>query len=168
MGKERQARYFLHWMDDGLTPDSPEELGADEKMGDDGGGAIIIVTKGKMMCSTYGIDATLLPLSRLKEVNMAPVMKRVPEGHYVQWVNACIASFGKNELSSTFDYAGPLTKTILMGNFALHSWNIKDSKSDFPGRKKLIRDTTNIKVANFDMANQFVRRSYRPGFSFEL
>ncbi len=167
-GKNGKPDTFLHWMDGGLIPDRPEELGADEKMGDDGGGAIIVGTKGKMMCSTYGNDATLLPLSRSKEVNMAPVMKRVPEGHYVQWVNACIAGFGKNELSSTFDYAGPLTETILMGNLALRSWNIKDAKDNFPGRKKLLWDAANMKVTNFDEANQFVRRSYRPGYSFEL
>jgi len=55
-----------------------------------------------------------------------------------------------------------------MGNLALRSWNIKDAKGDFPGRKKLLWDAANMKITNFDEANQFVRRSYRPGYSFEL
>ena len=167
-GKNGKPDTYLHWMDGGLRPERPEELGADEPMGDDGGGAIIVGTKGKMMCSTYGNNVTLLPMSRNQQVNQAPVMKRVPEGHYVQWINACIAGFGKNELSSTFDYAGPLTETILMGNLALRSWNIKDAKGGFPGRKKLLWDAVNMKITNFDEANQFVKRTYRDGYSFDL
>lgn len=98
---------------------------------------------------------------------MPQVTKRVPQGHYIHWVNACIAGFGKNELSSSFDYAGPLTETILMGNLALRSWNIKNGKT-FPGRKKLLWDAESMKITNFDEANQFVRRTYRDGYKFDL
>jgi hypothetical protein len=81
----------------------------------------------------------------------------------VQWVNACIAGYGKNEVSSPFEYAGPLTETILMGNLALRSWNIKSGKG-FPGRKKLLWDAADMKITNFDEANQFVKREYRKGW----
>ena len=166
-GKGGKPDTILHWVDGGLLPDRPEELGPNEIMGDDGGGAIIIGTKGKMMCGTYGNNAILLPTSRSKEVNIPEVTKRVPEGHYLQWVNACIAGYGKNQLSSSFDYAGPLTESILMGNLALRSWNIKSGKN-FTGRKKLLWDAENMKITNFDEANQFVRRTYRDGYKFEL
>ena len=166
-GKGGKPDTILHWVDGGLLPDRPEELGPNEIMGDDGGGAIIIGTKGKMMCGTYGNNAILLPTSRSKEVNIPEVTKRVPEGHYLQWVNACIAGYGKNQLSSSFDYAGPLTESILMGNLALRSWNIKSGKN-FIGRKKLLWDAENMKITNFDEANQFVRRTYRDGYKFEL
>ena len=167
-GKAGKPDTYLHWLDGGLMPDRPEELGPDEPMGDDGGGAIIIGTKGKMMCSTYGNNATLLPTARSKEVNVPQLIKRVPEGHYAQWVNACIAGYGKNELSSSFDYAGPLTESILMGNLALRAWNIKDDKDKFPGRKKLLWDAGNMKITNYDEVNPFVRRTYREGYKFEL
>lgn len=167
-GKGGKPDTYLHWVDGGLLPDRPEELGPNEPMGDDGGGAIIIGTKGKMMCGTYGNNATLLPTALSKDVKVPQVTKRVPEGHYLQWVNACIAGFGKNELSSSFDYAGPLTESILMGNLALRSWNIKDAKGGFPGRKKLLWDAENMKITNFDEANQFVKRTYRDGYKFEL
>lgn len=167
-GKGGKPDTYLHWVDGGLLPDRPEELGPNEPMGDDGGGAIIIGTKGKMMCGTYGNNATLLPTALSKDVKVPQVTKRVPEGHYLQWVNACIAGFGKNELSSSFDYAGPLTESILMGNLALRSWNIKDAKGGFPGRKKLLWDAENMKITNFDEANQFVKRTYREGYKFEL
>ena len=168
-GKNGKPDVYLHWIDGGLLPDRPEELGADEPMGGSDGGVIIIGTKGKMMCECYGNNPQLLPTSRTKEVNVPQVKKRVPEGHYVQWVNACLAGYGKNETSSSFDYAGPLTESILMGNLALRSWNIKGSKNgSWPGRKKLLWDAENMKITNFDEANQYVRRTYRDGYTFEL
>jgi len=102
-------------------------------------------------------------------VNVPKTLARVPEGHYAQWVNACIAGYGKNELSSPFEYAGPLTETILMGNLALRSWNLKDTDGKgFPGRKKLLWDAPNMKITNFDAANQFVKREYRKGWEIKL
>lgn len=167
-GKDGKPDVYLHWIDGGMLPDRPEELGADEAMGGSDGGVIIIGTKGKMMCECYGNNPQLLPTSRTKEVNVPQVKKRVPEGHYVQWVNGCIAGYGVNELSSYFEYAGPLTESILMGNLALRSWNIKDGKGRFTGRKKLLWDAVNMKVTNFDEANQYVRRTYRDGYKLEL
>ncbi|MDP4216947.1 MAG: Gfo/Idh/MocA family oxidoreductase [Bacteroidota bacterium] len=164
-GKEGKPDVALYWMDGGLRPERPEELGADEQMGDDeDGGVIITGTRGKMMCGTYGLNPTLLPTSRTREINVPQTIARVPEGHYVQWVNACIAGYGNHTLSSPFEYAGPLTETILMGNLALRSWNVKDANGKFPGRKKLLWDAANMKITNFDEANQFVRRQYRQGW----
>lgn len=168
-GKDGKPNVSLYWMDGGIQPERPEELGPNEQMGgDDGGGVIITGTKGKIMCGTYGSDATLLPTSRTKEVNVPQTIARVPEGHYVQWVNACIAGYGRNQVSSPFEYAGPLTETILMGNLALRSWNIKDSKGEFPGRKKLLWDAAAMKITNFEEANRFVKREYRPGWKVGL
>jgi predicted dehydrogenase len=163
-GKEGKPNVKLHWMDGGIIPERPEELGAGELFGDRGGGGVLIIgTKGKMMCGTYGAEPKLLPTSKTSEANIPKTIARVPEGHYVQWINACIAGYGKKEVSSPFEYAGPLTETILMGNLALRTWNIK-SGGTFPGRKKLIWDAANMKVTNFDDANQFVKRDYRKGW----
>jgi predicted dehydrogenase len=168
-GKSGKPNVSLYWMDGGIQPERPEELGPDEPMGgDDGGGCIITGTKGKIMCGTYGSNPTLLPTSRTKEINVPRTLARVPEGHYVQWVNACIAGYGRQQVSSPFEYAGPLTETILMGNLALRSWNMKDSKGGFPGRKKLIWDAPNMKIMNFDEANQFVKREYRQGWKLSV
>ena len=159
----------LHWMDGGIIPERPEELGPDEMMGGGDGGVIIEGTKGKMMCGTYGANPQLLPTSRTKEVNVPKTLVRVPEGHYAQWVNACIAGYGKNELSSPFEYAGPLTETILMGNLALRSYMIKGPNGKgWPGRKKLLWDAVNMKITNFDEANQFVKREYRQGWEVKM
>jgi predicted dehydrogenase len=163
-GKDGKPDVKMHWMDGGIIPERPEELGADEQFGDKGGGGVLIIgTKGKMMCGTYGSEPRLLPTSRTKEINIPQTLARVPEGHYIQWINACLAGYGRKEVSSPFEYAGPLTETILMGNLALRSWNIKDGKL-FPGRKKLLWDAVNMKVTNFPEADQFVKREYRMGW----
>ncbi|TKK68482.1 Gfo/Idh/MocA family oxidoreductase [Ilyomonas limi] len=172
-GKNGKPDVKLTWMDGNIRPERPEELGPDEPMGNSDGGAIIEGTKGKMMCGCYGADPTLLPTSRTKEVgDVKQTVERVPggqEGHYAQWVNACIAGYGNGKTSSHFDYAGPLTETVLFANLALRSWNLKDAAGkSFPGRKKLLWDATNMKITNFDDANQFVRRAYRDGYSFKI
>ena len=165
-GKPGKPDVALYWMDGGIQPERPDELDANDRMGGPDGGVIITGTKGKMMCGTYGAEPTLLPKSRMSETaNVPKTLPRVPEGHYHQWVNACIAGYGKNELSSPFDYAGPLTETILMGNLALRSYNLKDSSGKYPGRKKLLWDAANMKITNFDEANAFVKRNYRAGWT---
>jgi hypothetical protein len=59
-----------------------------------------------------------------------------------------------------------------MGNLAIRSFDIRKpratdaTKFDYPGRyTKLVWDGPNMKVTNFDDANQFVKRQYREGWS---
>lgn len=168
----------LHWMDGGIQPERPEELGPNEVMGDGGNGVIFVGTKGKMMCSTYGANPRLLPTSLMAEVNVPKVIPRVEggaEGHYKQWVEAAIAGPNSKEaqlLSSPLSIAGPLTETVLMGNLAIRSFDIRSprpgdpSRFDYPGRHiKLLWDGPNMKVTNFEPANQFVKRDYRSGWT---
>jgi predicted dehydrogenase len=108
-GKKSKPDIKMHWMDGGIQPDRPEELGPNEMMGDGGNGVIIIGTKGKMMCDTYGENARLLPLSRNKEVTVPETIARVQNGsggHYAQWVEAAIAGYNSAKakaLSSPFE-----------------------------------------------------------------
>jgi predicted dehydrogenase len=166
-GKKGKKDVYLYWTDGGILPERPAELGPEEAMGNGDGGCIITGTKGKIMCSVYGQNPTLLPTSKTKEIKVKETLARVPEGHYIQWVNACIAGFGKKEVSSPFSYAGPLTETILMGNLALRAWNIKENNK-FTGRKKLLWDAQNMKITNFDAANEFVKRVYRDGWKLSV
>ncbi len=168
-----QGPVRLHWMDGGIQPERPEELGPNELFGDGGNVTLFILTKGKMMCSTYGADPRLLPLSRNREVQVPKTIPRVPQsanGHYAQWVEACIAGYGKKEVSSPFEIAGPVTEALLMANLAIRGFDIQKPKSDgsgfeYPGRYiKLLWDNQNMKVTNFDDVNQFVKREYRQGW----
>ena len=162
----------LHWMDGGIQPERPEELEANETFGDGGNGTLFIGTKGKMMSETYSANPKLLPLSRNKDIKVAPKYARVPDGangHYKQWVEAAIAGYGKQEVSSPFEIAGPLTEALLMANLAIRSFDIQktvNGKVTYPGRyTKMLWDNDNMKVTNFDEANQFVKREYRKGWN---
>lgn len=167
-----QGDIVVHWMDGGIQPERPEELEANELFGDGGNGTLFIGTKGKMMASTYGDNARLLPLSKNKEVNVPQKLARIPnqaKGHYAQWVEACIAGYGKKELSSPFEIAGPLTEALLMANLAIraHDVQAKNAKGNvtYPGRNiKLLWNNDQMKVTNFEDVNQFVKREYRKGW----
>ena len=155
-------------------PQRPDELLPDEAFGNWDGGVLMIGTKGKLLMDCYGENPRLLPTTLMKEKTMpAEKIKRVPEGHYLQWVNACIAGYGKAETSSSFEFAGPFTESILIGNLALRSFLLKNSAGKgwgdkWLGRKKLLWDAKNMKITNFDEANQFVKREYREGWKMGI
>jgi predicted dehydrogenase len=155
----------MHWMDGGIEPERPNELLASEKFGgEEGNGTLFIGTKGKMYASTYSDAATLLPKSLTASAKAPEKWKRVPggaNGHYAQWVEGCIAGYGKTELSSSFDKAGPLTEALLMANLAVRGHDLKG------GDVKLLWDNKAMKVTNFDAVNQYIQRDYPDGFKLK-
>jgi predicted dehydrogenase len=157
----------IHWMDGGIQPERPEELGANEIFGDGGNGIMFVGTKGKILADCYADNPRLLPSSLKEYINVPQKYARVKGGaggHYAQWVEACIAGYGNMEVSAPFDISGPLTEALLMSNLAIRASDLQvDGR--FPGRNlKLLWDNNNMKVTNFDEVNQFVKREYRPGF----
>ena len=162
------------WMDGGLMPERPEELGDDEALGNWDGGVLFIGTKGKLLADCYGANPRLLPLSLNEQISVKETLPRVPEGHYLQWVNACMAGYGNAETSSSFDYAGPFTESLLISNLALKAYFEVDPKADgssfwsgskYHGRKRLLWDAENMRITNFEPANKYVKRNYRSGYS---
>jgi predicted dehydrogenase len=171
-GQNGKPDVKLHWMDGGIRPDRPEELEPNELMGDGGNGTIFLGTKGKMICGTYGALPNLLPTSKSKQTIVPQTIARVPNGdngHYAAWVEAAIAGYGSDKaklLSSNFDISGPLTESVLMGNLAIRSNDLQkknaSGNTSYPGRNiKLLWDGPNMKITNFDEANQFIKRTYR-------
>jgi predicted dehydrogenase len=163
------------WYDGGIKPKRPAELLPDEEMAEWDGGIIFEGTKGKIMAGLWGRNPTLLPTRRMKEIKLPPAkrakVERGTEGHQTQWVNACKKGYGAYT-SSPFSEAGPLTETVLMGNLAVLSYNYieKNARGEntFPGRKKLLWDGPDMKITNFDPANQFVKRKYAGDWKLEL
>ena len=169
-GKNGKPDISLTWMDGGLLPQRPQELLPEEEMGNWDGGVIFEGTKGKIMADCYGENPRLLPTRLMKETTFPKeTLARVPEGHYLQWVEACMKGYKEGVTSSNFDFAGPFVESILMGNLAIRSYNFRSKGKDgnvlLPGRKKLLWDAKNMKITNFDEANQFVKRTYRSGWS---
>ncbi|MBN8789312.1 MAG: Gfo/Idh/MocA family oxidoreductase [Terrimonas sp.] len=172
-----KGEVIMHWMDGGIKPERPAELGADEVFGDGNSGILFVGTKGKMMASEYAANPRLLPLKRNEEVKVPKTIKRVPgsaDGHDAQWVEGCIAGYGNMELSAPFSKSGPLTEAILMANLGIRAADTPKPRAngrgnDYPGANmKLLWDYKNMKVTNLDEVNQFVKREYRKGWTLDF
>ena len=158
----------LTWMDGGLRPEMPDELPADHELAKLSNGIIFEGSRGKLM-GHYADALLLLPLSLNDQISQVPeTERRIPRGHYVDWVEGCLKGFDEADLSSKFDYAGPFTEAVLMGNLAIRSYQMQQKEGDsiiYPGRKKLLWDAKNMRITNFDPANEFVMPAYRKGWS---
>lgn len=164
----------LIWYDGGIKPRRPDELLPDEPFGEVDGGILFEGTKGKLLAGLFGRNPTLLPRNQMKERQMPsskyPFVEGGESGHQQQWVKACKKGFGAYT-SSPFNIAGPLTETVLMGNLAVLSYNYTEkvnNKQEYPGRKKLLWNGENMRITNFEPANQFVKRAYREPWKLSL
>jgi hypothetical protein len=81
----------------------------------------------------------------------AKTLARVAGTHEQNWIDACK---GGAAAVSNFDYSGPLTEMVVMGNLAIL----------FPGQK-LEWDGEKMMVTNYPPANDHVMARYREGWS---
>ncbi len=174
--REGMVPVEMIWYDGGIQPDRPPELKPDEPLGEWDGGILFEGSQGKMIAGLFGTNPTILPTSKMKYINKPepskPLVENGEEGHQQQWVRACKEGYGAYT-SSGFKDSGPLTETVLMGNLAVLSYNyaVKDGTTgsiDYPGRKELLWDGKQMKITNFESANNFVKRMYRGKWDFEL
>lgn len=148
--RENMSPVKLTWYDGGLMPTWPAEVDVAKIPAD--GGSMFIGDKGFIVCSTYGGDVQMFPEERFLEYKDLPAtLKRIETSHEMNWVNACK---GGEAPCSNFDYSGPLTEMVLMGNLAIR----------VPG-KRLLWDGDNMKVTNDEDANRFIKREYRNGWT---
>jgi hypothetical protein len=99
----------------------------------------------------------MLPEAREKEYGEAPKKLERSVGHYQEWV---VAAKGGKPAGSNFDWAGPLTEAVLLGNVALRT-QMREEMT----KRKLLWDSAALRITNSDAANQFLRREYRAGWS---
>jgi hypothetical protein len=137
----------LTWYDCGLYPPRPDEFEPGEKF--DSNGILFVGTKGKLLMGGWSRDPRLLPKSRMKEFAAPAKTLRRVEAHDRAWLDACK---GGPPASSNFDYSGPLTELILLGQVAVRTG------------EKLQWDNANIKATNCAAADKFLRAEYRPGW----
>ena len=174
--KKNKKPVTMSWSDGGIRPFIPDLIPANEIVGDEDGanGVLMIGSKGIMTCGVYGANPRIYKKNGEKIVmpKADPKVVILPEhGHQASWTEAVKAGFNSpahKALTSSFDYSGPLTESILMGNLAIRSYGLRVARTkggfDFPGRKKLIWDGVNMKITNYEDANQFVKREYREGW----
>ncbi|QVL33482.1 Gfo/Idh/MocA family oxidoreductase [Telmatocola sphagniphila] len=136
----------LTWYNGALRPEANVTgLIGNAKLSDQG--SIYIGTKG-VMYSPY-IAAPVL----LGEASGGKVVKMDGRNHYLQFVEAVR---GNDKTSAPFEYAGPLTESVLLGCLATRF-----------SKKTLEWDAKNLMVTNEKLANQFVRKTYRKGWEVE-
>lgn len=93
---------------------------------------------------------TLLPLSHMNDFKCPEQLFERGTNHYQEWVKAC----KEGTLTSTnFDYSGPLTETVLLGNVAAKAG------------KRIFWDSKNFNITNIPEASKYLKREYREGWS---
>lgn len=146
----------LTWYDGGKKPapeitDKVKMYLKDGKV--PGSGAILIGDNGVMFSpDDYGTQQFVNP-KELRDEFDKKVEQSIPRakgGHYREWLSAC-----KGEIPqalSNFDYAGPLTEFVLLGNVSLRVGS------------KITWDSENLK-ADVKGADEFIKREYRKGWT---
>ena len=138
----------LVWYDGGLRPPRPEGLDDGHEMGTNG--RLLIGDKG------FILGNRIYPEKRRKEYQEPPKTLPRSPGHYQEWILACK---GGQPAGSNFDWAGPLTEVVLLGNVALRV-QLREELT----RIKLRWDPDKFEFTNLPEANKFLRRDYREGW----
>lgn len=132
----------LTWYDGKLIP---TEVAGHKVAGD---GVMFIGDKGQMFAD-YG-SYKLYPVEQFKDFE--PPKQSIPRsiGHHAEWLQAC-----KDGSATTcnFDYSGALTEAVLLGNVA------------FRAKQKIQWDAAALKCPNCPEADQFLKRTYREGWT---
>jgi predicted dehydrogenase len=134
------------WNDGDRRPDRPDALEEERKL--PGQGGLYYGEKGTIL-APHGSNPGLIPYSKMREIKMPEPFLGRGVNHYQDWINACKG--GPKPLSN-FDYAGPLSETILLGNVAALAG------------EKLLWDGPNFKVTNVSGADRYLKREYRSGW----
>lgn len=162
----------MEWSDGGIRPAHPELIPADDFIGDpnNANGVMMIGEKGIITTGVYGYNPRLYLPGEEVTTYEQPEENEPEHGHQRKWIDAVKAGFNSDEhkaLTSSFDYSGPLTETVLMGNIAIRSYLLRkqnQERFEYYGQKKLLWDGNAMRITNLEEANQFVGRNYRSGW----
>ena len=167
----------MTWSDGGIKPSRPEIIPPDHDMGGpDSANGVLIIGENGVISTNINDSSPIMPKLYLNDgtTEFGPETEENEEpeyGHQRKWVDACKAGYDSPEhraLTSSFDYAGPMTETVLMGNLAIRSYLLRreteEEGIEYYGRKKLLWDGENMEITNLKEANQFVGRTYREGW----
>jgi len=143
------------WYDGGIRPPRPPELEEGRVMG--AMGALLVGDKGKILGQQRGYQ--IIPESKREAYGQPPRKLERSPGHHQEFVNACK---GGPPAGSNFDWAGPLTEAVLLGNVALRVQMREEMTT-----RKLLWDPIGLRFTNSEKGNQFLRREYRAGWTLE-
>ncbi|MEW6307016.1 MAG: Gfo/Idh/MocA family oxidoreductase [Verrucomicrobiota bacterium] len=146
----------LTWYDGGKKP-SPELVKEKELPGN---GSIYIGDEDTLYIGSYWGAGKFQSGAKLEDFKEIPQkLPRFPgaeqdhdRAQHLEWIAACK---GEGKALANFDYAGPMTEAVLLGNVALRVG------------KKIQWDASKVRVTNAKEAAQHVRREYRKGWKLE-
>ncbi|TWT74080.1 Gfo/Idh/MocA family protein [Allorhodopirellula solitaria] len=138
---ENRGPVRLTWYDGNLTPRTVSGIDVP------GSGVMFVGSEGKMFAN-YG-SYKLYP--EQKYASFTPPPKTIADsiGHHAEWIRACKTG---EPTTCNFDYAGPLTESVLLGNVA------------FRAGKPIEWDAAKLQVIGNEQANGLVGKEYRPGW----
>jgi predicted dehydrogenase len=140
----------LVWYDGKKMPERPKELEASRKLPNGDGGQLWYGSEGTIMISDiYAKSARIIPETRMRDFaknRMPPKTEKPSIGHKEEWIEACK---GGAPAGANFDYAGPLTEMVLLGNLAVRLG------------KRIEWDSVNMRCTNAPEANALVHKTYR-------
>jgi len=135
------------WYDGVNRPPRPPELEEQRQLPDQGG---LYYGENGTILAPHMEGPRLIPESKMKDFKPPPPFLPRNVDHYQEWIKACKG--GPKPLAD-FDYAGPLTEAVLLGNVA-----------SLAGRK-LHWDGPNLKITDMPEANKYLSRTYRQGWT---
>ena len=137
----------MTWYDGGLRPPRPPGIEDRRRMA--GNGVYFVGDDGVILCDGWGGSPRIVPESEMQAYTPPPqTIPRVSE-HRLDWIEACR---GEDPASSNFDYAGPLTEVVLLGNVALRTG------------KRITWDGATMHAPNAPEADAFIKPLVRPGW----
>jgi predicted dehydrogenase len=112
------------------------------------GSGVMFVGSAGMMFADYD-GYRLFPQEKF--AGFTPPEPSIPRstGHYAEWIKACREG---TPTTCTFDYSGPLSETVLLGNVAYRTG------------KRLAWDAATLESAGCPEAAALIRKQYRPGW----
>jgi Oxidoreductase family, NAD-binding Rossmann fold/Oxidoreductase family, C-terminal alpha/beta domain len=140
----------MWWYDGGeLPPDAIREpVGA--RFPDQG--SIVVGADGLIVLPHGSADPFVLPEPKMA---LLPKIELPDRDHSGEFIDVVLGG-GKEKCSANFDYAGPLTESVIIGNVAAH----------FPG-ETLRFDGRALAFPGKPEANQYLTRPYRSGWNMK-
>ena len=120
---------------------------AEKKLPEWGSGVLFVGSQGMLLCD-YG-KHVLLPEKDFTEFTIPEPFIKDSIGHHLEWIEACKHG---GPTTCNFDYSGPLTEAVLLGNVAFRSG------------KKLEWDSRKLRATGAPEADQFINYKYRKGW----
>lgn len=152
--REDMGPVDVYWYDKGNKPKHPDDVPAEEVLGDGDNGSLLIGTNGYITAGEYGGKPRLLPESRMNDYKKPdPIIPRVSgSNHYRNWIEACK---GGEPACSNFEYASPLTEVVLLGCVAQRL------------NRKVIYNMSEGKFGD-DESNALLTKPYRSGWELPI